>query len=132
MDEHDSTRGNAPRSRAAPVSSAAEAVAAFTAFWRTNRPSSGILADTSRLGSLVDGTTPTAQRVTYASYRALVTDRLGVPTPGKAILFGSERALARAGDCWEINYDGRVAGGLDACVDAATGEVVFIWETPGG
>lgn len=125
--------GQSARERAAaPAANAQQAIDAFVQFWRSEFNKSGGPPAAARLDSLVRSQKPSAALRTYAEYKAFVTDRIGAAEPNPAVLFGSLAALPLDGKCWDIHYDGLLSGGLDACVDAQHGRVVFVWETPGG
>jgi len=109
-----------------------EALDVFKQLWHAEMMKPGGPPGAAQVDGLVRSGTPQVKRIPLRDYRAFVADRIGTREPNAAILLGSLRALDRDGACWEIHYDGMLGGGLDACVDAADGRVLFIWRTPEG
>jgi peroxiredoxin len=103
------------------------AVAAFRLAWDANR----LKVRGARWNGIVHGRggmEPSAREVTLRSYRRQVLDAGGRPDA----LFGELDDLDRPGRCWNVAWDTGLGGGLSGCVDAATGRLLFVWETPEG
>jgi hypothetical protein len=114
--------------RSAPVRSALSsgeaALAAFQRLWQ-----SSLQKRAPHLGELVRGQQP---RITQQNYEVVATRVRDSLAPSQRPLHGDLTSLPKQGTCWVFDWDGRLGVGLSACVDAATNEVVLVWELPEG
>ena len=74
---------------------------------------------------------PGARRTSYSEYRDMAAQATGGGL-SPLDLHGSLDAVSGDGECWLVVYSGLLSGGVAACVDAASGDVLHVYATPEG
>jgi hypothetical protein len=121
-----------------PVKDAAQAIALFQHSWDSivlpGLPDESQKKTVARSMSERVRTKKLSARL--ASYREIfkrVNDTLTASERERLILYGVPGDLDRAGECWVIeSFTGCPCSEVSGCIDAKTGELIFVWVMPEG
>jgi hypothetical protein len=121
-----------------PVKDAAQAIALFQHYWDSillrRLPDESQKKTVARSMSERVRTKKLSARL--ASYREIfkrVNDTLTASERERLILYGVPGDLDRAGKCWVIeSVTGCPCSEISGCIDAKTGELIFVWVMPEG
>ena len=121
-----------------PVKDAAQAIALFQDFWDSivlpGLPDESQKKTVARnMSDRVRTRKLSAHLRSYREMFARVNDTLTASERESLILYGVPEDLDRAGQCWVIeSFAGCPCSEVSGCIDAKTGELVFVWVMPEG
>jgi hypothetical protein len=121
-----------------PVKDAAQAIALFQHSWDSivlpGLPDEGQKKTLARgMSERVRTKKLSARRASYREMFDRVNDTLTASERESLILYGVPGDLDRAGECWVIeSFNGCPCSEVSGCIDAKTGELIFVWVMPEG
>jgi len=75
---------------------------------------------------------PSVTMITGQTLAIQLLNSMGATNLEKLILFGRLDQLTNGNNCWYIQYQGLLSGGVSACLDKSSGEYLLIWLTSEG
>ena len=121
-----------------PVKDAPQAIALFQHFWDSivlpGLPDESQKKTVARnMSDRVRTRKLSAHLRSYREMFARVNDTLTASERESLILYGVPEDLDKAGQCWVIeSFAGCPCSEVSGCIDAKTGELVFVWVMPEG
>lgn len=115
--------------------SAEDAQAAFVTFVRTVLPQTPGLEDDKQFAAGLVAKPqlePDMYRTTKAELSAQLQSTFGKQHVAQNLLHGSPAQLEGTGECWVIQYESLLDGGVGGCVAGSPPEVLAVWVLPEG